>query len=142
MPVIPEYPLEIFYDGSCRVCNAKMESYRREIHGGRLDFTDISLPEFDPTPYGITLAEFMYEMHAIDRRGRVYRGVEALSAVWLAFPASVLYTVLGRLVTMPGVGYLARLAYRGFARIRRYLPKKNDACRDGSCRTGRAGPLF
>ena len=139
MPAIPEYPLKIFYDGSCRVCAAKMESFRRKANGGRLDFIDISSPEFDPTPYGISQAAFRYEMHAIDRGGRVYRGIEALSAVWLAFPSSTLYTGLGRLVTMPGIGYLARLAYRCFARLRRYLPKSQEVCRDGSCRTGRPG---
>ena len=137
MSDMPEYPLQVFYDGSCSVCAAKMELFRRKDHAGRLSFVDISHPEFDPAPFGITLETFMHEMHAIDRENRVYRGVEAFRAIWQAFPASTLYGVLGTLVTLPGVTILARCAYWSFARFRKYLPKSRDACVDGTCRLGR-----
>ena len=140
MPHAPAFPLLIFYDGSCSVCAAEMESYRRREQGGHLLFVDISAPEFDPSPYGITLDAFMYEMHAIDREGAVYRGVEAFRAIWQAFPASTGYGVLAALVSLPGVNFLARLAYRGFARVRKYLPKSRAACRDGACRLGKGPP--
>jgi predicted DCC family thiol-disulfide oxidoreductase YuxK len=137
MPAAPAFPLQIFFDGACSLCAAKMEAYRRKEHGSRLVFVDISAPGFDPAPYGITLEAFMYEMHAIDREGRVYRGVEAFRAIWQAFPASTWYGFLGTLITLPGANFCARLVYRGFARVRRYLPKSRDACADGSCRLGR-----
>ena len=140
MPDTPAFPLQIFFDGSCSVCAAEMEVYRRKEHGGRLLFVDIGAPGFDPSPYGVTLDAFMYEMHAIDREGRVYRGVEAFRAIWQAFPASTRYGLLAALVSLPGVNFLARLAYRGFARIRKYLPKNRAACKDGTCRLGKDGP--
>ncbi len=132
----PAYPLQVFFDGSCSVCSREMEAYRRKNHGGRLLFVDIGAPEFDPTPFGIPLDTFMYEMHCIDREGRIYRGVEAFRAIWLAFPASARYRLLAALVDLPGVNRLARFVYRLFARNRKYLPKYRDACRDGSCRRG------
>jgi len=128
----PAFPLQVFYDGSCSICAAEMGLYRRKEHAGRLIFVDVSSPDFDPTSYGITLEAFMYEMHAIDRQARVYRGVEAFWAIWQAFPASTWYGLLGTLITLPGVNLLARLAYSGFARIRKYLPKRH--CDDGVCR--------
>jgi predicted DCC family thiol-disulfide oxidoreductase YuxK len=140
MPEIPAYPLQIFFDGSCSVCAAEMEVYRRKEHGGRLLFVDIGAPEFDPTPYGITLEAFMYEMHAIDRENRVYRGVDAFRAIWQAFPAATRYGLLGALVALPGVHLLARATYWCFARIRRFLPKNREACRDGTCGLGRDKP--
>lgn len=133
MPAAPVFPLTVFYDGACSVCAAEMAHYRRKNHGGRLVFADISAPDFDPAPYGISLADFMAQMHAIDDAGRVYRGVEAFWAIWQAFPASSLYGLLGTLVMLPGVNPLARLGYRGFARIRRYLPKRNSPCDSGTC---------
>ncbi|ABB30427.1 putative thiol-disulfide oxidoreductase DCC [Geobacter metallireducens RCH3] len=136
MPVPPEFPLSVFYDGSCSVCATEMEAYMRKEHGGRLLFVDISAPSFDPTPYGITLDAFMYQMHAIDRTGRVYLSVEAFWAIWQAFPASTLYGFLGALVMLPGVNLLARAGYRGFARIRKYLPRRRETCAGGSCRIG------
>lgn len=140
MPDAPAYPLRVFFDGSCAVCAAEMEVYRRKEHAGRLVFVDIAAPDFDPAPYGITLDAFMYEMHAIDRDGRVYRNVEAFRAIWQAFPASTRYGLLGTLVTLPGVNHLARLAYRSFARIRKYLPKSHNACKDGTCGLGKDRP--
>ena len=140
MPDTPAYPLQVFFDGSCSVCATEMEVYRRKEHAGRLGFVDISDPGFDPTPYGISLATFMHEMHAIDQAGRVFRGVEAFWAIWQAFPASTWCGLLGTLVTLPGVNFLARLAYWCFARIRRFLPKSQEACPDGTCRLGRAKP--
>ena len=140
MPDIPAFPLQVFFDGSCSVCAAEMEVYRRKEHGGRLLFIDISAPGFDPSTYGITLNAFMYEMHAIDREGRIYRGVEAFQAIWQAFPALTRYVLLAILVSLPGVKFLARIAYHGFARIRKYLPKSRTTCKDGICRLGRDGP--
>jgi predicted DCC family thiol-disulfide oxidoreductase YuxK len=134
----PQFPLEIFYDGSCSVCAAEMAHYRRREQGGRLVFIDISTPEFDPVPYGIPREAFMYEMHAIDRQGRVFRGVSAFRAIWQAFPPLSRYGLMALLVSLPGVGFLARLSYRGFARIRKYLPKKRHDCRDGTCSSGRS----
>lgn len=140
MPDTPAYPLKVFFDGSCMVCAAEMTSYLRKEHAGRLQFVDISASEFDPTPYGISLKTFMYEMHAIDREGHVYRGVEAFRAIWLAFPASTLYGLLGFLIALPGVHLLARFAYWCFARIRKFLPKKHGACRYGTCELDKNHP--
>jgi predicted DCC family thiol-disulfide oxidoreductase YuxK len=109
-------------------------------HEGRLILVDISAPDFEPAHQGITLAEFMYQMHAIDRSGTVYRGVEAFWAIWQAFPASTLLGLLGGLITLPGINAVARLGYKSFARMRRYLPKRGDDCATGSCRIGKDRP--
>lgn len=134
MPAIPRFPLTVFYDGACSVCAAEMALYRDKEHGGRLRFVDISDPAFDPASCGITRDEFMAQMHAIDDTGRVYRAVEAFWAIWQAFPASTLYGVLGALVMAPGLNLLARLGYRGFARLRKYFPRRTPPCTGGSCR--------
>jgi predicted DCC family thiol-disulfide oxidoreductase YuxK len=140
MPEAPAFPLQVFYDGSCSVCATEMAIYMRKEHGGRLIFVDVSSPDFDPAPHGIAMEAFMHEMHAIDRQGRVYRGVEAFWAIWHAFPTSTWYGFLRTLVALPGVNLLARLAYRGFARIRKYLPKHHGGCDAGVCRRGHDKP--
>ncbi len=127
MSLEPEFPLKIFYDGSCYVCSTGMSFYMGKGHGGRLEFIDISAPDFDPGEFGISPAEFMYQLHAIDRRGQVYRGPDAFSAIWLAFPSSSWYGFLAKLVTLPGIRVLARASYLAFARIRKYLPRQRKA---------------
>jgi predicted DCC family thiol-disulfide oxidoreductase YuxK len=139
MPNVPTFPITVFYDGSCSVCNAEMEHYRRKDHAGRLVLIDISAPDFKPEPFNIDLQAFRYELHVIDRKGRVFKGIEGFWAIWQAFPASTLYGVLGNLVTLPLINPLARLCYKAFARIRRYLPKRSRACANDACRIGKKG---
>jgi predicted DCC family thiol-disulfide oxidoreductase YuxK len=103
-------------------------------HDGRLIVVDISDAAFDPAPYGMTLAELMYQMHVIDRTGTVFRGIEAFWAIWQAFPSSTLLGVCGVMISLPVINQIARIAYRLFARVRRFLPKRRALCATGSCR--------
>jgi predicted DCC family thiol-disulfide oxidoreductase YuxK len=128
----PLFPLTIFYDGSCIVCAREIEHYLRKDHGGRLVAVDISRPDFDPAPFQIALADFMHQLHAIDQDGRIYRGVDSFWAIWQAFPASTIYGLMGRIIQLALVNRLARIGYWLFARIRRYLPKRNQ-CDSGTC---------
>ncbi|MBL0225082.1 MAG: DUF393 domain-containing protein [Geobacteraceae bacterium] len=137
MPDAPLFPISVFYDGACVVCSTEVEHYHRKDHGGRLVIVDISAAEFNPETYGIPLSAFMHEMHVIDRQGRVYRGVDAFRAIWQAFPDSTLYGLAGTLISLPLLNPLARLCYKGFARIRRYLPKRHRDCESGTCRIGK-----
>ena len=138
--ISPDFPLRIFYDGSCIVCATEIEHYLRRDREGRLEPVDISAADFNPAPYGISREEFMAQLHAIDSSGRVYRGVEAFRAIWQAFPESTWLGLLGRFISLPGISALARLAYRGFARIRKYLPKRQSDCARGHCPTERNKP--
>jgi predicted DCC family thiol-disulfide oxidoreductase YuxK len=136
MAVSPVFPLHIFYDGSCSVCATEVERYGRKDRDGRLILVDISASGFDPAAFGITMAEFMYQMHVIDQRGRVFRGVEAFWAIWQAFPTSTMLGLCGKLIMLPVINPLARFCYRMFASIRGYLPKRRKGCSSGSCRIG------
>jgi predicted DCC family thiol-disulfide oxidoreductase YuxK len=137
MMVSPVFPLQVFYDGSCSVCATEVEHYGRKDCNGLLILVDISAPGFDPAPFSITRAEFMYQLHVIDRCGSVYRGVEAFWAIWQAFPTSTLLGLCGMMIMLPLVNPVARLCYRMFAGIRGYLPKRSNGCSSGSCRIGR-----
>ena len=139
MPHRPEFPLWVYYDGSCSICATEIEHYLRMDRSGHLRPVDISASDFAPPPLGILLAEFTYQLHAVDQAGRIYRGVEAFWAIWQAFPSSTLYGLLGTLLMLPGFNAVARGGYWGFARIRRYLPKRRHDCTAGSCPTDRRG---
>lgn len=136
MPNKPDFPIRVFYDGSCIVCATEIEHYLRKDHGGRLIAVDISATDFNPGLFGIPLESFMYELHCIDQKGDIYRGIEAFWAIWQAFPSSSWFGLLGSIVTMPVVNPVARLIYKSFARIRKYLPKRHS-CSNGSCRIDR-----
>ena len=138
MPVSPEFPLRIFFDGACPVCAREIAWYLRKDRAGRLEPVDISDAEFDAQPYGISQGEFLYELHVIDRAGHVFRGVEAFRAIWRAFPSSTTYRLLGEVLGLPVVNPLARLGYKVFARLRPQFPGRKSKCAAGTCRIGRA----
>jgi predicted DCC family thiol-disulfide oxidoreductase YuxK len=75
-------------------------------------------------------------MTEIYQSGEVYRGVAAFWAIWQAFPSSTAYRLMGTLVNMPLVNAISRLFYKGFARIRPFLPQRHN-CGSGTCNIGR-----
>ena len=132
----PDFPIQIFYDGSCIVCATEIEHYLRQDHGGRLVPVNITSPDFNPEPFHIPLEKFMYELHVIDSSGTVYKGIEAFWAIWQAFSTSKLYGILGTIINLPVVNPVARMLYKGFARVRPYLPKRH-VCDSETCGIGK-----
>ena len=120
----PVFPIKVFYDGSCYVCASEMNFYRENAPEGRLDFVDITAEGFEPGRYGLTQEDFMRQIHAMDKEGRMFEGVDAFWAIGKAFPAYSFYGILGALAMNPLFNPLARLLYWSFARFRKHLPKK------------------
>jgi len=127
-----KFPLQVFYDGSCLVCNREMQVYQRRESAGRLVFFDISASGFNVTEHGRTLEEFMKELHVRDAAGEFHTGISAFARIWSAFPESPLYSLLERGINLPGIRQGADLGYTAFARFRHLLP--NTSCHDGNCR--------
>jgi len=136
-PNRPQFPIQVFFDGSCSVCAAEIEHYLRQDNSGNIIAVDISAVDFDPEPYNISRDTFMRELHVIDRDGNVYRGVEAFMAIWQVFPDLSIYRFVGAFLGLPLVNPVAHLLYKGFASIRPYLPKRKSSCSGGICRMGK-----
>lgn len=129
----PVFPVTIFYDGACPVCSREMALYRRRVPAGRLNFVDIADPHFDPTVFDRSLEDFMAQMHVRDSEGRFYMAVEGFWAIWQAFPPLSIYRALGHLVSLPGVDLFASFGYQLFARVRRFLPARQQPCVGDHC---------
>lgn len=117
----PQYPLTVFYDGSCPICSGQMADYRERTTAAVLRFVDISRPEFDASRYGRSRRQFMKMLHLMDAGGRFYVGVDALRLLWAALPDTP-YRMLAALLGLPGIHLLARIGYRLLAPWRHYLP--------------------
>jgi len=111
------YPLTLLYDAQCPVCSLEMDHLRERCRDGRLQFVDISQPDFDATPYGVTLAAMVAEIHGIRPDGSVIRGVEVLR---LAYAAAGLGWVMRPTGWAP-LRPLFDAGYRVFARHRRRI---------------------
>jgi len=127
------FPLQIFYDGACRVCSAEMDSYRKNNPQNRFNFIDISAEGFQAEKYGKTQAEFMVQLHVRAADGTFSTGIDAFVVIWQAYPSGSLCRLFGALVGVPGISLFSRFGYKAFARYRHLLPKREKDCLSGSC---------
>ena len=110
------WPVQVYYDASCRLCAAEMHNLRVRDQAGRLAFVDCSAPGFAGGP--APTAQLMQAMHCQDARGQVFAGVDAFR---------VLYHAVGlhgvqRTLANPLVSRLSRRLYPVLARHRQQLP--------------------
>lgn len=113
------YPLTIYYDASCPLCNGEMSNLMLRNVAGLLAFVDASPTGFvSPLP-GIGRDELMQLLHASKANGEVVRGVEvfrlaygAVGLGWVTAPTS-----------WPVLGWLADKAYPVLARNRYRIPR-------------------
>lgn len=113
------YPLTIYYDASCALCNGEMSNLMLRNTEGKLAFVDASARDFvSPIP-GSTRQDLMEMIHAVQADGQVVRGVAvfrlAYSAVglgWLTAPTA-----------WPVLRQLADRAYPWLVRNRYRIPR-------------------
>jgi len=125
------YPLTVFFDGACPICDREIALMRRLDRRGRLNFSDFSRPDFAPTSINISPAELGRIIHARWGDGTVITGVDVFRAMWEAVGLGFL-TKLSRLSF---VEPLVVNAYAWFARSRLRLTGRSHACKGDVCRS-------
>lgn len=160
------FPLTLYFDAACAVCNLEMDNLKARNTEERLRFVDISQPGFDPAPLGVSLQALNGLLHAQRPDGSLVIGVEvfrlAYGAVglgrwtaptqwrWVAPWIDQAYAVFARnrngisRVAMPLLQWLRQhRARRRAARIERAAQQATHAataCHDGLCRTSMGDP--
>jgi predicted DCC family thiol-disulfide oxidoreductase YuxK len=105
---------EVFFDGECPLCIREIGLLRRLDRRGRIRFTDISSPAFDPSPLGVDAATLMARIHGRLPSGRLVEGVEVFRQLYAAVGLGPLVA----LTRLPGVSHLLDAAYAWFAKNR------------------------
>ncbi|KAJ3585920.1 hypothetical protein NHX12_012327 [Muraenolepis orangiensis] len=96
----------------------------------KVTFVDISLAGYDGgRHYGVSYQEAMEEMHVVDERGQVHRGVPAFSVMYRAVGLGW----LGRFMMCGPVRPLMDKGYAVFARNRLKWTGRGSECRTESC---------
>ncbi|HLD20348.1 MAG TPA: DUF393 domain-containing protein [Patescibacteria group bacterium] len=113
-----KYPLTVLSDGKCAICVLQINYYLKKDKHRRLRVADVSKPDFDVQTFGITQQEAQQYMHVMDASGAVYKGVDALLAIWRA----VGYTAVARVFSFSILKQLLVFGYHIFAKIRYKIP--------------------
>ena len=120
------HEVEVFYDGDCPLCLREINMLKRWDRLGRIQFTNIASPEFNPATVGKTFDELMSQIYGRLPDGTLIQGVEVFRRLYTAVG-------FGTLVTMtrwPGISQLLSAGYSIFAKNRLRLTGR---CHNGAC---------
>ena len=95
---------ELIYNSACPVCEAGIQKMRTD----RAAYTDIVATPEVLAAHGLTQRDVQYRLHALDREGKLVRGIDAV-AVALAQPRR--WRWLAPVLRAPGVRQLGWLGY-------------------------------
>ena len=123
--------IRVLYDADCPLCSREIAFLERRDGGrGRIEFEDISKPEFDAGVYGLEFGDVMARIHGVLPNGEVVEGVEVFRRAYAAVG-------LGWLVAptrWPGFRRVADWAYNVFARNRLRWTGRDEVCDGDRCR--------
>jgi predicted DCC family thiol-disulfide oxidoreductase YuxK len=129
MSVFPPGPstLIVLFDGGCPVCRRTVRTLRRLDWRGRLQFADATVAEHRARiAPGLTEAEAMQQMIAVDRDGRRAGGYDAMIRIAREIP---LLWPIGLAGGWPGIRQAGVQVYRAVAAKRR----RSGRCSDELC---------
>lgn len=126
----PSWQIKVLYDGECPLCSREIGFLRRRDAGsGRIAFEDIAAPGFEAADYGSSQEQLMARIHGVLPDGTLIEGVEVFRRAYGAVGLGWLLAPTG----WPGVGRLAELGYRIFARNRLRWTGRATTCESGAC---------
>lgn len=133
--------LTLYYDGNCPFCLAEMRRLMRWNSAGRLDFVDISTPDFDPAPLGVDMAALDRELHSRTADGRLLVGTDSMLAAYTLAGRAWLVLPLRVRILRPLLAGLYRSFARNRYRFSRWMGYKPAAhCAGGVCQP--VNPFF
>lgn len=112
--------LTVFYDGSCPLCRAEIETYRRMQGADRIRWLDVSgCGDGDIAP-NLDRDRAMRRFHVRRRDGTLISGGRAFAELWFQMPR---LRFLGRMFRTGAGGWFLDRAYDLFLPVRPYLQR-------------------
>src|SRR5882672_12011552 len=73
--------LAILFDGSCEMCRSGAVGFGNFDNSGTIEMLDLNDPNARAKFPDLKLEHLIEELHAVDDRGRVYRGARAINEI-------------------------------------------------------------
>jgi predicted DCC family thiol-disulfide oxidoreductase YuxK len=105
--------IKILYDGNCGLCSKEIKYYKKIDNRNVFEWINVYTDDIYLKKLGILKSEALMELHAIDKKGNVYKGVDSFILIWKNL--SFLWSILGILVSFYPIYITAKFAYRKFA---------------------------
>ena len=105
--------IKVYFDGNCGLCSKEINYYRKIDKKNIFEWVNIYIHDTDLKKLGITKSEALMELHALDKNGKMYKGVDSFILIWRNL--SFFWSILGILVSFYPIYLVAKYAYRKFA---------------------------
>lgn len=115
-------PVKVFYDGLCVVCSSEINHYKKMQGGDKIDFVDITSLDFNASKENLNPHSVHKELHAKDKNGNVYIGVDAFVLIWSQIDK---LNWLSKMAQTWPIKKVLQLNYKFFVKVRPYLPRKS-----------------
>jgi len=122
MKIDPAWPLTIYYDASCPLCERELGTLASCDSECRLVLVDCSSPNFGDrhtADAGLEQSNLMLAIHARDATGRWYRGIDVFALAYHAAGAKI----VARILTHPRLRPFWEWLYPRIAKKRMLLSK-------------------
>lgn len=116
------HQIKVYYDGLCVICSAEINHYRKMQGSDKINFIDITRPDFDPVKEGLNPKLVHKELHAKDRNEVLHIGVDAFILIWSNLNK---LNWLAKAAKSKIINSFLKANYSLFVKIRPYLPRKN-----------------
>lgn len=132
------YPLTLYFDGSCPLCQREMNFLVARDHRCRLRLIDVSRCDF-ANDTGLPKARLMARMHARRGDGALVDGIEVFRLAYEAVGLGWLVRPLAWPIMAPALDRLYMLVARHRNRVPQWCSALlfGHASRRGDCRAGR-----
>ena len=110
----PSDKTKVFFDGSCPLCIAEINHYRKLDDGTALDFVDVSNGDA-ALPAGLSPDAAMARFHVQTSDGQIRSGAEAFTQLWTQVPG---WRWLAPVRHVPGALWVLERLYRLFLKVR------------------------
>lgn len=105
----------VFFDGKCGLCIKEIQHYKKIAPKGIFNWQDITENPQALSAHGVSLAQGLKLLHALDKADRLHIGVDAFILIWQQLDR---WRLLAKLVSLPGIYWLADKTYHIFAEQR------------------------
>ena len=125
----------LYYDGSCPLCRAEIEVYRRSDCSEALAFVDVSEAGAS-IPSGLSQRRALERFHVRAHNGELLSGAAAFVEVWARLPR---WRWAARAAALPGAMAVLEFAYCRFLPVRPAISRLFGKMQKRFPRGGRAG---
>ena len=115
--------IDLLYDSECPICMMEVNFLQKRDVQGRIRFTDLSSPDYDPADHGnVTFRQGMRKLRAVLPGGEVVTGVEVFRKTYDAIGLGWIFA----LTNNPVIGGFADKVYDVWAENRLRITGRHD----------------